>query len=147
MMNDDQTIDQMGYGKLYLLRTDKSLDEIRNAIESADVVVTHLDGNKIDSREAFFSLIQKMLALPDWFGKNWDALFDSFRDLAWLGSRKLVILLSDSLTFADKEPQEYEKALYTLAAAARDNPYFLILLTGKTGTLPPSLQHTSVLVL
>ncbi|KNX37851.1 barstar family protein [Luteipulveratus halotolerans] len=54
----------------------------------------HLDTTAAPDKVALLEAVQRDLALPDWFGRNWDALADALSDLraepgvlvAWTGS-------------------------------------------------------------
>jgi RNAse (barnase) inhibitor barstar len=46
----------------------------------------------IDGREALFDAYARALDFPDWFGRNWDALWDLLTDLSWLDSPPVAII-------------------------------------------------------
>ncbi|MBW8704807.1 hypothetical protein MBT84_34945 [Streptomyces sp. MBT84] len=46
----------------------------------ADRLVVTLDLDTVDDKAAFMERIAGALGLPDWFGRNWDALADSLTD-------------------------------------------------------------------
>jgi len=48
------------------------------------------------------------LNLPEWFGKNWDALHDCLRDLSWLNERTVVLIHEALPTLScEEEVQTY----------------------------------------
>lgn len=40
-----------------------------------------IDGNEIGDRDALHDALARQLALPDWYGRNLDALYDCLTDL------------------------------------------------------------------
>jgi len=50
----------------------------------------------IDSKSALFRALVPALALPDYFGANWDALEECLKDLAWI-EKKTVALVHEEL--------------------------------------------------
>ena len=58
----------------------------------------------VDESE-LFERIASALAFPDWFGANWDALFDCLNDLSWLPSRGCVLVFEHTEGLAEEAPQ------------------------------------------
>lgn len=52
----------------------------------ADIAAVHSKGE-------FLAIMAQVLAAPDWFGHNWDALVDVLCDLSWHPSSGYVLLL------------------------------------------------------
>jgi Barstar (barnase inhibitor). len=97
-------------------------------------VPVHLVG-PVGSRSAFYASVASVLALPDWFGHNLDALADCLADLSWLppGPRILVWAGSDRLGSAD--PDGYAALVRTLAEVAEQSadgphPLTVVLVDG-----------------
>ena len=49
----------------------------------------------VHSKDAFLERCAVDLALPSWFGRNWDALADCLTDLSWWGEASGYLLLAD----------------------------------------------------
>ena len=49
--------------------------------EGTDVWVAHLDGSRCRRNRQFFDTIAESLEFPDYFGHNWNAFDECFRDL------------------------------------------------------------------
>jgi RNAse (barnase) inhibitor barstar len=47
------------------------------------------------TKEALLGMLAQRLHFPDYFGANWDALWDCIRDLSWLPEGPVVIRHSD----------------------------------------------------
>ncbi|MEU9888128.1 barstar family protein [Sphaerisporangium sp. NPDC051017] len=93
-----------------------------------------VDGRACRTRAAFFEEAARALRLPGYFGRNWDALADSFRDLTTAGKVALVIDHAEDL-LADEPPAQLATLLDILAESAQ---------TGLTTTLhtTPDAQPT-----
>ncbi len=68
----------------------------------------------------------RALGLPDWFGRNWDALADSLSDRAvWpedADGRGLLLVVRGWRAYADARPQEWTTAQEVFAEAAERAP-------------------------
>jgi RNAse (barnase) inhibitor barstar len=47
------------------------------------------------TREELFEALERVLQLPWYFGRNWDALEECLRDLSWISGRRVVIVHED----------------------------------------------------
>jgi RNAse (barnase) inhibitor barstar len=61
--------------------------------------VVHLSG--INSEDEFFEQLSKKLLFPDYFGFNWNAIWDMLCDFHWIEQQKIV-LIHDDLPILDK---------------------------------------------
>ncbi len=78
-----------------------------------------LDGTAMHDRQAAHSHLAQRLALPDYYGRNLDALYDLLTQIGT--DTELVLRDSDALV---KTLGRYGKALMdTLADAAKENPH------------------------
>ncbi|WP_051782524.1 MULTISPECIES: barstar family protein [unclassified Streptomyces] len=55
--------------------------------------VVRLDGREMGDTDAVFMQFYDRLRLPDYFGWNWNALFDCLRDLHWLPAERYVLII------------------------------------------------------
>jgi RNAse (barnase) inhibitor barstar len=66
---------------------------IVKAAEANGFVVFPVDLRKANNREDLLDTIAEKMAFPEWFGHNYDALFDCLCDLGWRpGEGYLVVL-------------------------------------------------------
>ena len=92
-----------------------------------------LDGRAATDRERFFDLCDRTLALPGWFGRNFDALADCLNDLSWLPGRGHVVLWQHYGVYAGHDAAGWVLAreVFQSAAATRVGaglpPLFLLL--------------------
>ncbi len=100
--------------------------------------VVLLDGTDIEDKAGFLVACEQAFGLPDWFGRNWDALEDSLADLDV--GEGMVVLWTGWELFAESEPDEYATALDVFSDAARrfavDDDSFVVLLLGEDDPEP-----------
>ncbi|MFC4122837.1 barstar family protein [Nonomuraea zeae] len=75
-----------------------------------------VDGRACRARTGFFEEVARALRLPDYFGRNWDALTDSLRDT---GPVALVVEHAEELLVAEP-PAQFAAMLAVFAGAAGD---------------------------
>jgi RNAse (barnase) inhibitor barstar len=101
---------------------DLSDERTRSAIEEAGKlgIVVEVDGTAARTLESFFNVLSEALNLPDYFGRNWEALKDCLEDLEWLpGDSYLFIFRNADQLFSD-EPIEREAFLRILNLVAQE---------------------------
>lgn len=64
------------------LRLSVPAAEAAALLEAAGWRAAVLDGRRCGDKAALLAELQRALALPDWFGANWDAVVDVLRDRA-----------------------------------------------------------------
>ncbi len=104
------------------------------------VVVLDLDG--VTDKAGLMDRCARDLALPDWFGRNWDALADCLADPAlWPeGSeeRGLLVVVRGWRTYAETRPEEWQVAEEIFAEATDRGPgLFVTLGLGASSERPP----------
>jgi RNAse (barnase) inhibitor barstar len=99
----------------------------------------YLDGARIASKAEFMAAVAQAMQFPGYFGRNWDALEDSLRDLAWLPARSGYLVLYDAAgKFARQQPDEFAVALDVLRSAVdfwRGTPTPMTVLVRGAGRL------------
>jgi len=99
---------------------------------STDPAPALLDGRACRTRAAFFEEAARALRLPDYFGRNWDALTDSLRDA---GPGTLIVAHAEELLSAEP-PEQLATFLAVLADTAQN---------GLTVTLCTDPGHEALL--
>lgn len=80
--------------------------------------VVTLDLEGVTDKSALMDRCADALGLPDWFGRNWDALADSLTDLqAPPGDGGLQIVVRNWRPYAEARPQEWVIAQDVFAQA------------------------------
>jgi RNAse (barnase) inhibitor barstar len=49
----------------------------------------------IETKPALFDVLARGFSLPDYFGRNWDALEECLRDLNWLEEKEIILVHRD----------------------------------------------------
>jgi RNAse (barnase) inhibitor barstar len=80
-------------------------------------VLAILDGAAVDSRARFFQELAQALRFPDYFGHNWDAVYDCLTDLNWLPATGYALVVDGFDHLATNEPQQWEIGLKVLREA------------------------------
>jgi len=78
--------------------------------DTAEVFFVHLDPDICQTDELLRALYYG-LWLPGYFGFNWDALYDSLCDLAWIPQKKLVILHAKLPSLPEADSKIYLEVL------------------------------------
>lgn len=85
-------------------------------------VQVSLDLGGVTDKAGLMDRCARALALPDWFGRNWDALADSLADRElWPGEsveRGLLIVVRNWEAYAVARPGEWETAVEVFGQAA-----------------------------
>jgi hypothetical protein len=108
-------------------------DDVGHAVEHARWRFVHLDTWGSDDKAGFMAACQDAFALPDWFGRNFDALGDALSDVRPDRDRHGVLVLWDGWSpFARAERRDFDVALDVFAARADDRRAgpFAVLLRG-----------------
>ncbi|MFF0205395.1 barstar family protein [Streptomyces sp. NPDC005017] len=97
---------------------------------TAYVVELDLDG--VTDKAGLMDRCAETLALPAWFGRDWDALADSLADPGvWpdeVGDRDLLLLVRGWRPYARVRPQEWETALDVFTRAMGGMPALTVRL-------------------
>jgi RNAse (barnase) inhibitor barstar len=76
-----------------------------------------LDGAAVGSRARFFQELAQALRFPDYFGHNWDAVYDCLTDLNWLPATGYALVVDGFDHLATNEPQQWNIGLKVLREA------------------------------
>ncbi|MGW1806808.1 barstar family protein [Streptomyces sp. NPDC002078] len=96
-----------------------------------DLVIT-LDLDGVTDKAGLMDRAARALALPDWFGRNWDALADSLGDHSvWpegAVERGLLVVVRNWQPYAEARPDEWRIAREVFAEAADHTPALSVAL-------------------
>lgn len=97
----------------------------------------HLDGRRARDKDAFLTLCAEAFELPDYFGRNWDALEDCLTDLSWAPADKGYVVLYEAWAeLADADQASFRTALDVFAEAVaswRDTPTPMVVMLTSVG--------------
>jgi hypothetical protein len=107
--------------------------------------VTVLDLTGVSDKAGFMARCVRALDLPEWFGRNWDALADSLGDPDWgPASPGRLLVVSGWRQYAKARPDEWEIAQEVLESAAGHYQQFdavlSVVLTLGGSDQPPADQ-------
>ncbi|WP_225836695.1 barstar family protein [Streptomyces sp. NK08204] len=94
--------------------------------ELAGRVVVTLDLDGVTDRAGLMDRAARALALPDWFGRNWDALADSLGDeTLWPAGaveRGMLVVVRGWQAYAKARPEEWRIAQEVFSASVGGSP-------------------------
>lgn len=99
----------------YTART--SAEKIARQAEARGWRCFYLDGGQIGDKGDFLRVWSEVAVFPPYFGRNWDALDESLRDLAWAPAQGYLVLYDEVAHFAAARPDEFAVALDILQTA------------------------------
>ncbi|MFG2719977.1 barstar family protein [Streptomyces sp. NPDC048416] len=95
-----------------------------DALRAAGWQVDVLDLGGVTGKAAFMDRAAAALRLPDWFGRNWDALADCLGDPDWgPADPGRLLVVTRWQEYAARRPEEWATALEILDASAAPGPY------------------------
>jgi RNAse (barnase) inhibitor barstar len=113
-MKIEQALSQ---GGLYRMSQAATPVQLTTWAQAHGMSIRTWSGIRAVDREKFFEMVVRELALPEYFGENWDALYDCLTDLTLPEQGELWIV--DGLdSFARNEPEEFAAAASVLSDTA-----------------------------
>jgi hypothetical protein len=88
------------------------------AAAGAGLMSWHVDLAGVRSKEQLLAALADRLPLPEWFGRNWDALNDALAELAWEQPNGVVLTLEHCGELAQADPETLETALEVFDSVA-----------------------------
>lgn len=82
----------------------------KEAEEQGWHVVT-LDTSEVVDKDGYMTVVAEAFDLPDWFGRNWDALDECLRALDLDDPDGLLVVWDGWGAFAEADPVEFETAV------------------------------------
>ena len=86
-------------------------ETIARQVEARGWRCFYLAGGQIADKSDFLRVWSEVAAFPGYFGRNWDALDESLRDLAWAPAQGYLVLYDNVAHFAAAGPDEFAVAL------------------------------------
>lgn len=131
---------------VYLVGVASSAEEFARTTAEQGVRVFFLDGARIHDKASFLAIAAEAMAVPAYFGRNWDALDECIRDLAWAPATGYLLVYDRFDRFARADPAAWEIALDVFRSAiehwqAKGVPMYVLLRGNGTVALElPTLQ-------
>ncbi|RDI98233.1 barnase inhibitor [Dyella solisilvae] len=110
--------------------TSEDLDPLGDAAGMQGLRVCRVSLADYTDRELLFDRLTMALRLPAEFGRNWDALADSVRDLSWLKSPGYTLLFDQAQDMRDANEEDFDTLLDILEEAVdywqdAESPFFV----------------------
>ena len=102
---------------VYLIDAAERERVLRHGAFPREFAVAVLDGAVAATRAGFFQELACALRFPDYFGHNWDAVYDCLTDLNWLPASGYVLVLDGFDQLATNEPEQWAIGLKVLRQA------------------------------
>ena len=107
-------------------------DAVAAAAHHAKLRYLDVDLSHAEDRATLFAALAKGLALPEHFGKNFDALADSLEDRDWLGKAGCAIRLGHATHYRKTHPHEWSTLEDSLSEAStfwreRNLPFWVLV--------------------
>jgi|SRR6185437_8627739 len=105
---------------------------VATQLEKHGIAVRYLDGVGVDSGDAALEALARALAFPSYFGRNWDALDESLRDLDWLPANGYLLIVQHAEVFWHASPEAVGHLIEAWLSAAEswsrsERPFHLVL--------------------
>jgi RNAse (barnase) inhibitor barstar len=110
--------------------TSEDLEPLAEAAGMQGLRVCRISLADYTDREALFDRLTQALRLPADFGRNWDALADSMRDLSWLKATGYILLFDRAEAMRDANEDDFDTLLDILEESVdywqeADSPFFV----------------------
>jgi RNAse (barnase) inhibitor barstar len=83
-------------------------------------IVRVIRGAKSRTAGDFFNECGAALQFPDYFGENWDALFECLTDLEWLPGDAYLLVVTEGDLLLDREAKQLRSLFEVLEKAAEE---------------------------
>jgi RNAse (barnase) inhibitor barstar len=97
--------------------TSEDLEPLAEAAGMQGLRVCRLTLGNYTNHDALFDHLVQVLHLPADFGRNWDALADSLRDLSWLKATGYILLFDQAQDMRAKNEEDFDTLLDVLEDA------------------------------
>ncbi|MCI0686635.1 MAG: barstar family protein [Sporichthyaceae bacterium] len=112
--------------------------DVAHAVAHAGWRAFVLDGRTVTEAADLHTAIAAACQLPDWYGRNWDALADCLADLSWAPARGWILLYEGWGMLARTDPDAWQAVRGVLLDTCRywrgSTTPFAVLLRGPGPT-------------
>jgi hypothetical protein len=104
---------------------------------SPEFDVAVLNGEAAGTRIGFFTEIARVWRFPDYFGHNWDAVYDCLTDMSWSPAQGFVLVIDGFDHLATNQPEQWAIGLRDACAFWKSltRPMY-VLLVGPNDLAP-----------
>jgi RNAse (barnase) inhibitor barstar len=110
--------------------TSEDLEPLAQAAGMQGLRVARVNLANYTNEEALYDRLTQSLQLPADFGRNWDALADSMRDLSWLKATGYIVLFDHAEDMRNHNEEDFDTLLDILEEAVdywqdANTPFFV----------------------
>lgn len=86
---------------------------------------------KVKDENDLFRELNDILAFPDYFGDNWNALFDCLRDFSWISKRGVALVHLEIPILSEEELMTYFEIIFSAVEdwTDTDDHYFKVIFS------------------
>ena len=110
--------DLSNYDEARVLDYHGHADAVEAAVSHAKIRYLDVDLSHADDKATLFAALATGLKLPEYFGKNFDALADVLEDRDWLGKRGCAIRLAHATHYRKTHPNDWRTLEEILSEAS-----------------------------
>jgi RNAse (barnase) inhibitor barstar len=117
---------------VYTIDDEQRIGLLRGDLAPAGLQVAVVDGQVAVDRNGIFDELARTMCFPDYFGRNWDAVYDCLTDPSLLPVDGSVIFLDGCDRLSDDHPDQWQIALKVFGEACTfwrptQTPMFILL--------------------
>lgn len=94
------------------------LENAQSALKTRGVSIYNFDLKGLKNKKQLLEEIARLLEFPEYFGNNWDALYECLTDLQWLEFKGITLIFENAKGFEEKHPQDFKTLISVLQSAA-----------------------------
>ena len=107
-------------------------NEVQTATRDAEMVFHLVNLEDSEDTEAALELLAEGMRFPEWFGNNFDALYDCLTDLTWQETSSTVIVLTGCDGLYASAPEAWETLINVFKSASEywrdeDVPFWVFI--------------------
>jgi RNAse (barnase) inhibitor barstar len=106
-MNLHEEIKKVRWNSVHFINNsdlDLELLSYRSEFDKKGYVFSEKNISCVSSEHKLFESVSEAFKFPDYFGNNWDALYDCLTDMSWLPAKGYVLLLYESKNLWANDP-------------------------------------------
>ena len=115
---------------------------LEKQFSSSDAYTALLQGERMKTLNGMYDELEILLQLPNYFGRNWNALDECLTDFSWLPQERIIVVISEFekvLTNFEFDPQyresELENLLESFQSAVEESEGKLLVYIQEDGDL------------
>lgn len=125
-------LDDLNQAGIHTLKTAEAAARALKACEGAKLRYFTVDITDVHNKAQLLGRLAEALEFPDYFGNNWDALYDVLCDDAWFGDTGVVLHLKHSASFEKLAAHDWLTLRETLEEAidywrSSDLPFWVFI--------------------